>query len=768
MALLWSISASDEASWPPRTASATVRICVARNWSNRLYIRNSRFYFTRTDPKSFANPNLSLHHRARNSGGRTMSRITIFLVAAMGLAVAMPTRWTAAFLSAAPAMAAEMPVKASWQVPVVQAYDWTGLYVGGHLGYAWGHSNWSAPPNLSSSLDLDQSSDIFNGSGSYFGGLQIGYDVMLANRVVLGVQVDSSFPGFPNLDGVSIGGISIFSTPELGLAAYSESVLLAGTVRGRLGYAPGNWLFYATGGFAWTYDQLTLTQLADGTTDSPFLWRLGWVAGLGVEYAFAPNWTANVEYLVTRYGNSSVMFPSAGLQVTSDLSLQQARASLNYRFGGGGTNANGGSTGLPTPASDLVNFHGQTTFVWQGYPAIRSPYAGLNSLPGSGLGRETFDATLYAGIRLWQGAELWISPEIDQGFGLADTHGVAGFPSGESYKLGSTYPYFRMQRGFLRQTINLGGEVEKVDADISQFAGTRTENRLVLTIGKFAIVDIFDTNKYANSPKTDFLNWAMINAGTFDYAGDGWGYTYGVAGEWYQGSWTLRAGLFDLSATPAGGGSPNGGSLDPTFQQYAVVAEIEKRYELWGQPGKFKVTGFVNRGRAGRFQDAITLAEITGEPADIIAVRNYTSRPGVSMNLEQQISDTVGVFARAGWSDGNIEPWDFTDIDRTASGGVSINGKNWGRPDDTIGIAGIVNGISGVHQAFLNAGGLGILIGDGQLPNPGLEKIFEAYYSYALPSDMRVTFDYQFITNPAYNTDRGPVNTFAARFHAQF
>jgi high affinity Mn2+ porin len=676
--------------------------------------------------------------------------------------------WIAAFVAAAPAMAAERALKAPWQSPVVQAYDWTGLYVGAHLGYAWGPSNWSAPPDLSSSLDFDQSSDIFTGNGSYIGGLQIGYDYMLPNRVVLGVQVDASFPGFPNLDGISTGGMSIFSAPATGLASYTESVLSSGTVRGRFGYAPGNWLFYATGGFAWTYDQLTLTQLADGTTDSPFLWRLGWAAGLGVEYALAPNWTVNVEYLFTKYGNSSVMFPSAALQFTSDLSLQQARASLNYRFGGGGTNANGGSTGLPTPATDLVNFHGQTTFVWQGYPAIRSPYAGPFSLPGSGLGRETFDATLYAGIRLWQGAEVWITPEIDQGFGFADTHGVAGFPSGESYKLGSSYPYTRMQRIFFRQTVNLGGEVEKVDADISQFAGTRTENRLVLTIGKFAIVDIFDTNKYANSPKTDFLNWSLINAGTFDYAGDGWGYTYGAAAEWYQGSWTLRAGAFDLSKTPAGGGSPHGGSLDPTFQQYAVLAEIEKRYELWGQPGKLKVTGFVNRGRAGRFQDAIALAQITGEPADIIAVRSYTSRPGVSMNLEQQISDTVGVFARAGWADGNIEPWDFTDIDRTVSGGVSINGKNWGRPDDTIGIAGVYNNISSVHRAFFDAGGLGILIGDGQLPNPGPERIFEAYYSYALPSNMRVSFDYQFIANPAYNTDRGPVNTFAARFHARF
>ena len=661
-----------------------------------------------------------------------------------------------------------MPVKAPWQVPVVQAYDWTGLYVGGHSGYAGGRSNWSSPPGLSSSLGLFQSSDIFTGSGSYFGGLQIGYDYMLPSRVVLGAQLDASFPGFPRND-ISLGGISIFSTPEIGLASYSENVLHSGTLRARVGYAPANWLVYATGGFAWTYDQLTLTQLADDTTiDSPFLWRLGWAAGGGIEYAFAPNWTANVEYLFTKYGNSSVMFPNAGLQFTSDFSLQQVRAGLNYRFGGGGTNANGGSTGLPTPAMDLVNFHGQSTFVWQGYPAIRSPYTGPFSLPGSGLGRETFDTTLYAGIRLWQGAELWISPEIDQGFGFADTHGAAGFPSGESYKLGSSYPYVRMHRGFLRQTIDLGGEVEKVDADISQFAGTRTANRLVLTIGKFAIVDIFDTNRYANSPKTDFLNWSLINAGTFDYAGDGWGYTYGAAAEWYQNSWTLRAGIFDLSATPAGGNSPNGGVLDSTFQQYALVAEIEKRYELWGQPGKFKVTGFLNRGRAGKFQDAITLAQVTGDPADITAVRRYTGRPGVSMNLEQQISDTVGVFARAGWADGKVEPWDFTDIDRTVAGGVSINGKNWGRPDDTVGIAGVVNNISGVHRAYFNAGGLGILIGDGQLPNPGLEKIFETYYSYALSPDMRLTFDYQFIANPAYNTDRGPVNTFAGRFHAQF
>jgi len=295
-----------------------------------------------------------------------------------------------------------------------------------------------------------------------------------------------------------------------------------------------------------------------------------------------------------------------------------------------------------------------------------------------------------------------------------------------------------------------------------------TQNRLVLTVGKFGIVDIFDTNKYANNPKPDFLNWALINAGTFDYAGDAWGYTYGGAAELYLGNWALRGGIFDLSATPAGGDSEASFGLDSTFAQFQLVGEIEERHQLWGQPGKIKVTGFLSRGRAGAFENAIELSQLTGQPADITAVRTYASRPGVSLNLEQQVSETVGVFARAGWADGSIEPWDFTDIDRTLSGGVAFNGKQWGRPDDTIGIAGILNNIAGVHQEFFNAGGLGILIGDGQLPNPGLEQIVEVYYSYALSPSTRLTLDYQFVNNPAYNTDRGPVSAFAARLHAQF
>jgi high affinity Mn2+ porin len=673
-----------------------------------------------------------------------------------------------------PGTAADLPVAMAVKAPPISAaYDWTGFYVGGHLGYAWGNSDWTAnttavvTPNITGSIDLFQPFDGFKETGSFFHGVQVGYNYMLPNRFVVGAEVDASFPSFLNLDGISIGGTSMLFSPLVGAESYSETALWFGTVRARIGYAFGDWLLYATGGFAWTYDQLILTQLASGTSESPFLWRLGWAAGAGVEVPVAPNWTARFEYLFTDYGTSGVTFPAAGQRFDSNFALQEFRAGLNYHFGIDAPSSEKAST-APGADQDRVNFHGQTTFVEQAYPTFRSPYEGDNSLPGTGEGRETFDGTLYAGVRLWQGAELWINPEIDQGFGFGNTHGVAGFPSAESYKLGANYPYARIQRAFVRQTIDLGGETQKVDADINQFAGSQTADRLVLTIGRFSIADIFDTNKYANNPKMDFLNWTLINAGTFDYAGDGWGYTYGAAAEWYQGRWTLRGGVFDLSVTPAGGVSPFAASLDPTFDQFQLVGEIEERHELWGQPGKIKITGFLSRGRAGEFADAVALSELTGQPADINAVRQYTSRPGVSLNLEQQVTESLGVFARAGWADGNVEPWDFTDVDRTVSGGVSISGKLWGRPDDTIGVAGVINGISGVHEAFFNAGGLGILIGDGQLPHPGLEQIVETYYSYALTPSTHLSVDYQFIANPGYNTDRGPVNIFSGRVHWQF
>jgi high affinity Mn2+ porin len=414
-----------------------------------------------------------------------------------------------------------------------------------------------------------------------------------------------------------------------------------------------------------------------------------------------------------------------------------------------------------SPATQDIAVHGQATFVAQNVFAFPSAYEGPNSLRPNQT-KETVDATLYLGVRPWQGAEIWINPEIDQGFGLSNTLGVAGFPSAEAYKVGKKAPYLRLQRLFLRQTIDLGGETAGVEAAANQLAGPQSADRLVLTIGKFGVGDVFDTNKYAHDPRGDFLNWAIVDAGTFDYAADAWGYSTGAAGELYRGAWTLRFGLFNLSKVP------NGEVLERDFSQYQLDLELEHRHTLAGHPGAIRVTMFRNRGQFGRFADALALAATTGAAPDTALVRRRTTRMGADLNIEQEVTDTLGLFARAGFANGDIEPYDFTDIDRTLAFGGALKGKSWGRDDDVIGFAGLVDGITRAHQRYLQAGGIGVLIGDGQLPHPGNELITEAYYDCQVVKGINVTLDYQFVANPGYNRDRGPANVVALRLHGAF
>ena len=412
-------------------------------------------------------------------------------------------------------------------------------------------------------------------------------------------------------------------------------------------------------------------------------------------------------------------------------------------------------------ADHALALYGQATYTEQETDSFRAPYSGPNSLSPD-TGRETVDATLYLGARLWRGAELWINPEADQGFGLGDTVGLAGFSSGEAYKVGRNAPYFRLQRAFLRQTIDLGGERGTADAGPNQFALEQSAHRLVVTLGKISASDIFDVNRYAHDPRADFLNWSVIDAGTFDYAADAWGYTVGGAAELYVGPWAWRAGVFDLSDVP------NSPRLEPGFGEYQVDVEAEHRHQLIGQPGKIAVTVFESHGRMGLLQDAIAYAQASGLPPGPAPVRRYRKRDGVSFNIEQQLTPDVGMFARLGDAGGNVETYEFTDIDRTASLGLSVSGGPWKRAADTAGLAGVVNAISRDRRRYLAAGGIGILIGDGQLAHAGNEDILETYYELAAASSLHVTFDYQWVQNPAYNRDRGPVSIVAMRIHLQF
>src|SRR5262249_4861127 len=357
--------------------------------------------------------------------------------------------------------------------------------------------------------------------------------------------------------------------------------------------------------------------------------RIGWTFGAGLERAIRERWSANVEYLYTRFGRTDLASP-AGTPIASGLSTNQLRLGLHYALGDD-IGSRGEPLGIAPLDADQWSVHAQTTLVGQYAAPFNAPYHGTNSLDPD-IGRETWDVTFYLGRRLWNGAALWINPEIDQGYGLSNTLGVAGFTSGEAYKVGYTHPYVRVPRAFVQQTIDLGGATETVDPGLNQFRTTRTANRVVATIGKFSVSDLFDTITYAHDPRNDFMNWSIVDAGTFDYAADAWGFTYGAALEWYQGRWAARFGLFDLSLVP------NSADLDSNFQQYQVVYEVEHRHSIHTRTGKTALVGFVTRGRMGSFDDAVALAKITGEPADIAAVRRYNTRPGVSLNVEQQLA----------------------------------------------------------------------------------------------------------------------------------
>jgi high affinity Mn2+ porin len=445
--------------------------------------------------------------------------------------------------------------------------------------------------------------------------------------------------------------------------------------------------------------------------------------------------------------------PTRGAQPSTDQARRQATPQ---------TASEGAASGDQTPAEDQRwAVHWQGTFTEQVHPAFRSPYRGAHSLDPAARGDETADVTLYAGVRPWKGGEIWINPELDQGFGLSDTLGLAAFPSGEAYKVGKSTPYGRMQRLFLRQTFDLGGDTAKVDPDLNVLGGSQTANRLVVTIGKFSVVDVFDNNSYAHDPRNDFANWAIIDTATFDYAADAWGYSAGGAAELYEGDWAFRLGVFDLSDVP------NSTRLEPGFQEFQTLGEIERDYRWGGHAGKLRVNGFLSRGRMGTYADALALAAATHTTPDTALVREYRSRSGLAIDWEQEISKDVGVFARAGHDQGNVEPYEFEDMDTTYAAGVSVKGTRWNRPDDVWGLAGEIGSISKEHEAYLAAGGLGILIGDGRLPHEGDEQVLETYYSVPLAKTVHASFDYQYFQNPAFNRDRGPVSVFGIRLHFQ-
>jgi high affinity Mn2+ porin len=646
---------------------------------------------------------------------------------------------TALLASASPAMAAD-------PAPLASAF-----YVGGNVGYGFG----SATAMLDD-LGGTSSTGGTNAYGTLFGGVQAGYDHYFPNRLMLGVELDASFAAYTDFS-------QVLSYRATGLGGANEQLEYLATARARVGYGIGSWTPFLTGGLAWVSTRYSRTDFTTGFEDTTAgRLRAGYVVGAGIDHALNQSWSARFEYLYTNLGNTSFQFNS-GARYDTQYDLHRFRVGLNYRFGHNGEETKGDEADDTGPGS--FEIHGQSTFIFQGYPAFSAPYNGANSLPSGGQSRETWTTSLFLGVRLWRGGEFYFNPELLQGFGIANTTGAGGYPNGEAQKSNFPYPRFNPSRFFVRQEFGLGGETEKVEGEYGQLSGTKDVSRLTFQVGKFAVKDQFDTNDYAQDSRVDFLNWSIWASGAFDYAADRVGLTDGATAELNQKDWAVRAGYFLVPAVS------NGNVADwNLFSRGEYVAEAELRFTPYNRPGVLKAGLFLNSVFAGSYGDAVTLAAASGTTADmtIAQTRQTRTKYGYYLNLQQELTDDVGVFGRWSWNDGQNEIMAFTDIDASLSLGASIKGTSWGRPDDRIGIAGALNMLSSAHIGFLAAGGFGPLVGDGQLPHYRPEKVIETYYALQLFKGLIATADYQLLLDPAYNADRGPVHVFSGRLHASF
>jgi high affinity Mn2+ porin len=642
-------------------------------------------------------------------------------------------------LAGAPAMAGEPGAPLS------------GFYVGGHVGYMFGQ----ATAALGDPLGLDWAGGT-TPYGAWFGGVQAGYEHFFNSRLMLGVELDMSFT-----DSSDLSQWMSYRATSTGSA--NEQLEYLATLRGRAGYSIGAFTPFVTGGIAWASTRFSRTDLTTGNEDAnPSNIRLGYSVGAGLDYRLDRRWTARAEYLYTNLGLTGWIFNSAPARYDSLYDLNRFRLALNYKFGVEDEKKEEEKAEDRGPLT--WELHGQTTFIYQGYPPIYALYTGQNSLPPEGQSRETWTVSGFLGVRLWQGGEFYFNPETLQGFGVANTTGAAGFPNGEAQKSNFPYPRFNVSRLFLRQTVGLGGKREFEEGEYGQLSGERDIDRVVLQFGKYSVKDIFDGNDYAEDPRLDFLNWSIWAAGAFDYPADRLGFSWGLTAELHRRNWAARAGYFlvpDVS---------NANTFDMSlFSRGGYVGELELRYEPYGREGSFRLGTWLNSVFSGSYSQAVALATANGaSPNDtILWTRQGRNKYGFYLNFDQAITDTIAMFGRYSWNDGRTEIMSFTDIDSSLSLGFSIKGTPWGRPEDRVGIAGALNNISGDHSGFLAAGGLGVTVGDGALSYAS-ENVFETYYAFRLKKGIVITADYQFLGNPAYNTVRGPANVFSGRLHMQF
>lgn len=415
------------------------------------------------------------------------------------------------------------------------------------------------------------------------------------------------------------------------------------------------------------------------------------------------------------------------------------------------------------PAEEAWQARFQTTYVRQNKPPFRADYSGPNSLSPERERSYSLTATAMLGARPWRGAEVYLNPEMALGLPLSQLTGLGGFPNAELARTAGRDPTFYLARLFVRQTWALGGATpQRVESDQNQLAGSVPSRRVVATVGLLPVIDLFDDNAYSHDGRTQFMNWSIVTHAAFDFAADARGYSRGAALEWFHDDWALRVARFAMPT------ESNGAKQNLALgRSHGDQIEVERGWRLGERPGRVRLLAWRNRAVMGSFADALALAAATGATPDLTQVRRDQAKVGFGVNLEQSLGGADGVFLRASRHDGRTETFAYTEVDRSLSAGVLLGGARWGRERDSAGLAFARNGLSASHRDYLAAGGLAFFLGDGRLSYRP-ETIVEAFYSLSLAPRAWASVNLQRIANPGHNADRGPVNVYGVRLHANF
>lgn len=693
-----------------------------------------------------------------------------------------------------------------------QTPSWAGAYIGLNAGAAIPlYRGEHLQPIFSRTPPAH---DIYPPTGRRSGvsfGAQAGYNWQIG-RLVYGVETDINL-----LDGQSPRN-GYFLAPKLHASneyigynlKYEQGSAFFASLRGRLGLSLDQTLVYLTGGVALggtrgaarmdTFDPKEARTFRAGASGSR---DFKYVVGAGAEHPLSEDTSVRLEYFFLNQGLNGQFFPDGAETLYWSKTRDEShivRLGLNHHFG-----VENRVPGAPISKNEdgedvteeIYSVHGVSTTAVQGFSPFTADYTGKQSFTPNGQVRSGTISDVFMGVRLWEGASAFVNPELNQGYGPQNTVGAANYVNGSTTRIGTGAPYLRMQRYFMRQIIGLGGRSEEdtqdaaaaseqLESTLAQVAGKVDHDRLTFTVGKMSVQDIFDDNEYAHDPTRDFLNFAFITLGAFDYAANAWGYTDGAAVEWRQNWWTARSGVFQLAE------KPGAIKIEPVlFRQFMAVSELEARYELVGQPGVLKLLLFSDNGYFSKFDDVINGSLMSQSfPPNVSNFQRRGQKNGFGVNLAQQIAPSIGVFARGGMNDGRFQTVNYTDVNRSISAGVVFDGDLWERPNDRIGVAAAASGISGSFARYLQMGGLGAFIGDGSVTpgssfhyySPGRpgsptgagrlsyapETVFESFYRCGVFDWLEASIDHQLIINPGYNTARGPVNFFGFRLRSAF